>query len=340
MTAIITKIYLIIFLPVLFIQCNNKADADKNNSNTALPKYELDEDWPLLAEGFALSAVSAVDIDTSQNVFLFQRTNRDWTRQFPDSLISANTIFMLDNKTGTMLNSWGANMFIMPHGLAVDKDNNIWVTDVGLQQIFKFSHDGKLLMKLGVPKTSGNDSLHFNLPTDVAEANDGSFYVSDGYGNSRVVKFSRKGKYLFEWGNKGDNSGEFNTPHSIDLDSQGNVYVADRENNRIQKFDANGIFIQEWKNNAGTQLYAISIDKMNNNLFAIDNLTVNDTLIKGADIIQFDSNLNVLTRFGRSDSSGATVPRYHDIVVDNSGNIYVTETSGKRIRKFKKASNK
>lgn len=92
----------------------------------------------------------------------------------------------------------------MLHGLTVDKENNVWVTDVALHQIFKFSHEGKLLMKLGVAKTPGNDSIHFNLPTDVAVANDGSFYVSDGYGNSRVVKFSKEGKYIFEWGEKGN----------------------------------------------------------------------------------------------------------------------------------------
>ena len=124
---------------------------------------------------------------------------------------------------------------------------------VGLHQIFKFSHEGNLLLKLGVAKTPGNDSLHFDLPTDVAVADDGSFYVSDGYGNSRVVKFSKEGKYLFEWGKKGDKPGEFNTPHMIDLDTYGNVYVADRENNRIQKFDAHGIFLKEWRNNDAKQ---------------------------------------------------------------------------------------
>jgi peptidylamidoglycolate lyase len=86
----------------------------------------------------------------------------------------------------------------MPHGLTVDKNNYVWITDVGLQQIFKFSHEGKLLMKLGEEEVAGNDSAHFNRPADVAIADDGSFYVSDGYINSRVVKFSASGKYLLE----------------------------------------------------------------------------------------------------------------------------------------------
>lgn len=113
--------------------------------------------------------------------------------------------------------------------MTVNQENNIWVTDVGLHQVFKFSQDGQLLMKLGVAKTSGNDSLPFNLPTDVAIAKDGSFYVSDGYGNSRVEKFSPSGNYLFEWGAFWEKEGQFDTPHGITLDDKGNVYVADRE---------------------------------------------------------------------------------------------------------------
>ena len=338
MTIIKTKAYLSLLLAFFFIDCNNTGNTDKKNTRSDLPKYELVKDWPQLPEGYVLSQVTGVGIDTKQNVFLFHRAGRHWTEPFPDSLISNNTILLLDKETGKMLDSWGADLFIMPHGLTVDKENNVWVTDVALQQIFKFSHNGKLLLKLGVAKTAGSDSLHFNLPTDVAVANDGSFYVSDGYGNSRVIKFSKEGKYLFEWGKKGDKPGEFNIPHGIDLDAQGNVYVADRENNRIQKFDANGIFLKEWKNNMAEQLYSLSIDKKNNNLFAVDYLTVNDTLIKGSDIIQFDSTVNFINRLGRSGSYNGPVSRYHDIAVDNESSIYLADILNNTIQKFKKAS--
>lgn len=326
---------LILFLSVYFVLSSCQGGASKEGSNTALTQYEIVQDWPQLPEGFELSDVTAVGIDSDQNVVLFQRTGRHWTEPFPDSLISSNTIFLLDHQTGKVLDSWGANLFVMPHGLTVDHENNIWVTDVALQQIFKFSHEGILLMKLGVAKIAGKDSMHFNLPTDVAIAKDGSFYVSDGYGNSRILKFQKEGKYLFEWGIKGDRAGEFDTPHGIDLDSTGNIYVADRENNRIQKFSANGQFLKEWKNNSATQLYSLAIDK-GNDLFAIDNLTINDTVIKGADIIHFDSSVRMLVRFGRTDSGGVSVPRYHDIDIDSNGNIYVAETLGKRVRKFRR----
>jgi DNA-binding beta-propeller fold protein YncE len=339
MTIIITRNYILLLLAIFFIYCNNTGTRHLNNSDKDSSKYELVKDWPQLPEGFVLSQVTGVGVDTSQNIFLFHRAGRQWKEPFPDSLISSNTILMLDGETGKILSSWGANLFIMPHGLAVDKQNNVWVTDVALHQIFKFSHEGNLLLKLGIAKTPGNDSIHFDLPTDIAVANDGSFYVSDGYGNSRIVKFSKEGKYLFEWGKGGNKPGEFYTPHGIDLDAYGNVYVADRDNNRIQKFDAGGKFLKEWKNNTAVQLYSLSIDKKNNDLYAIDYLTILNVIIKGSDIIQSDSTMKLLTRFGRSGLYDGPKCRYHDLVLDNEGNIYVGDILGNRIQKFRKGAN-
>jgi hypothetical protein len=190
-------------------------------------------------------------------------------------------------------------------------------------------------MKLGEARIAGNDSSHFNYPTDVAVATDGSFYVSDGYRNSRVIKFSKEGKYLFEWGKKGNGEGEFNTPHAIDLDSHGNVYVADRDNNRIQKFDSKGNFLTQWKNDVAIQLYSLSVDTRNDNVFAVDYSTVNDTLIKGSDIMVFDSTVKLLTRFGRTGLYNGPICRYHDITIDNEKNIYLGDILGNRIQKFK-----
>lgn len=326
---------LILFLALSFYGCKN-GNNTKENATNDLSNYELVKDWPQLSPGFILSPVSGVAVDNEQNIFILQRTGRHWTEPFPDSLISANTIFLLDRLTGKILNSWGSNLFIMPHGLTVDTENNVWVADVGLHQIFKFSHDGQLLMKLGEAKIPLNDSLHFNLPTDVAIAGDGSFYVSDGYGNSRVVKFSNEGKYLFEWGQKGDKPGEFNTPHMIDLDANGNVYVADRENSRIQKFSADGRFLKEWRSTEATQLYSLTVVKSTSRLFAVDLLTVNDTLVKGSDIIQFDSTMTILSRFGRSTTNSGPLLDLHDIAVDDDESIYVCGTEALKLFKFKK----
>jgi peptidylamidoglycolate lyase len=328
-----------VILAFVFFICSYNAGMSQDpKAATNAPKYELVNNWPALPDGYILSQPGGIGVDTSQNIFVFHRPGRRWKlleEEFPDSLISSNTILIISRETGKILNSWGANLFIMPHGLTVDKDNNVWVTDVGLHQIFKFSHEGKLLMKLGEAKIPGNDSLHFNRPTDVAVAADGSFYVSDGYRNSRVIKFSKSGKYLFEWGRKGNKPGEFIIPHAIDLDADGNVYVADRQNNRIQEFDTNGKFLREWKNKSFANLYALAIDKRNQHLFAVDYLIVMDTIIKGSNVMEFNSAGDLIDKFGRSGSYNGPLCRYHDISIDNEGNIYVGDILGNRVQKFR-----
>ena len=305
--------------------------------------YELVKDWPNLPEDIVLGNPAGLGIDSDNNIVVFHRAGRPWSWPPPEDKIDKNTILTIDSETGEILKSWGSDLFLMPHGLEVDQENNIWVTDVGLQQIFKFNSDGELLMTLGEAKVLGNDSLHFALPTDVAVAPDGSFYVSDGYGNSRVVKFSKDGSFLFEWGkngpdhklNKGDKEGEFNIPHGIDLDQNGNVYVADRENNRIQKFDAKGNFIKVWQNQISQQLFSVAIDHKNDRLFGIDYMAVNDTIAKGSDIFIFDLDLNLQLQFGRTGFYDGPITNYHDIVIDEEGSIYVGDILGNKIQKFR-----
>lgn len=306
----------------------------KNNISTT--NYELVNNWPELSKNYYLGQPTGIGIDKDDHIFVFHRAGRKWSSPFPDSPISNNTILELDNESGKIINSWGANAFIMPHGLTVDNQNNIWLTDVGLHQIFKFSHDGKLLMKLGVAKVSGNDSLHFNLPTDIAVADDGSFYVSDGYGNSRVVKFSSTGKYIKSWGTYGNKPGEFIIPHGIALDKNNTLYVADRQNNRVQLFDTNGNFLKELKNDMQVeQTPSIAINSAGN-LFAIDyDPALNkDSTVKGSTIYEFDSSLGT-NHFGATGSAERTTSWFHDIAIDSKGYIYVGDIVNIKVLKFK-----
>ena len=322
---------ILLFLCLLIIlSCNNQETKIKTPNSAS---YQLTSDWPSLPKDYQLSQVTGVGINSNQDVFLIHRAGREWTEPFPDSTISLPAVLLLDGENGSILKSWGENVFIMPHGLAVDQQNNVWITDVALHQVFKFSHEGKLLLTLGEASVPGNDSLHFNRPTDVAVTDDGKIYVSDGYGNSRIACFSSSGKFLFEWGKKGNKPGEFDTPHGISLDNNNNLYVADRENNRIQKFDSSGKFIKEWKNDQATQLYSVTVG--NHQLFAIDYHTIGMVLIKGSDILQFDSALNISNRIGRSGNYDGPVSRYHDIAVDSVGNIYVGDILNNTIQKFK-----
>ncbi|KAI9433767.1 NHL repeat-containing protein [Russula earlei] len=252
----------------------------------------------------------------------------------PDTYIAAKTVLVLDRETGKLINSWGDSLFIMPHGLTVDKNNNVWLTDVGLHQVFKFSHEGKLLLTLGEARVPGNDKTHFNRPTDVAVAPDGSFYVSDGYRNSRVVKFSPSGQYLFEWGTKGSKPGEFHIPHGICLDEKGNVYVADRENKRIQVFAPSGKFIQQWSGHSFGNICSITYDSTHKSFIAVDDHSWLSLKHTGSDVIGFTTQGDIITRFGKSGAYNGPVCWYHDVAVDNKGNIYVVDILGNTIQKL------
>ena len=324
-------------LAILIFGCKNSEKIKPEKESKKSDSYVLDNDWPKFPDNFNLGNPTGLGLDTNGNIIAFHRSGRTWdTDIITDlSLIGENTISTIDAKTGEILNSWGNNLFVMPHGLEVDNQNNVWVTDCGLHQVFKFDSNGNLLMTLGEAKVSGNDTEHFNLPTDVAVSYDGSFYVSDGYGNSRIIKFSKEGKYLFEWGKFGNKQGEFNIPHGIDSDKNGNIYVADRENNRIQKFDSKGNFIAVWQNKITEQLYSVTIDNQNNHLFGIDYMTINDTIVKGSDIFRFDLETNLQIQFGRTGFYDGPISRYHDIQIDDEGSIYVGDILGNKLQKFR-----
>ena len=193
-----------------------------------------------LPVGWKFGRVSAVATDSAGDVYVFHRGKE------------ADPV-MVFSPQGRFLRSWGRGLFGEPHGLRIDKDNHLWITDVGTHQVLKFTRTGELLLALGKKNTPGTDAETFNRPTDIAFAPTGEFYVSDGYGNSRVVKFSREGKYLFAWGKPGTAPGEFHTPHSVAVDSHGTVYVSDRENNRIQIFSPQGKYLRQWTNLGSTQ---------------------------------------------------------------------------------------
>jgi peptidylamidoglycolate lyase len=251
----------------------------------------------------------------------------------PSTFIEKDVIYHVDGRSGKLKHSWGAGFFIMPHGLTIDAEDNFWLTDVALHQVFKFDKNGKLLMTLGEAGKPGSDSIHFSLPTDVAVAADQSFYVSDGYGNSRVVKFSREGKYLFEWGKPGNGPGEFNIPHAIDVDDRGSVYVADRENRRVQVFTPEGKWIREISGDSYGYIYSVAYDTHQQKLFAVDadRMAIKN---KGSDVYKIDADGAVINRFGRSGFYDGPLSLYHDLATDDAGNIYIGDILNNKVQKF------
>ncbi len=205
------------------------------------------EEPDTMPEGWKFGRVSAVATDQANNVYAFQRGPK------ADPIV----VFAPD---GRYLRSFGKGLFKSPHGLRLDAEQNVWITDTALHQVMKFSNDGKLQLTLGTAGTTGSDQQTFNRPTDIAFAANGDVYVSDGYANSRIVKFSKDGKYLMEWGKAGRGPGEFQVPHGVAVDPAGLVYVADRENNRVQIFTSDGKFLRQWTHTGSPQSIFITKD--------------------------------------------------------------------------------
>lgn len=202
--------------------------------NPTIIEYDVDPNWPARPDAISGKGwVSGLAIDSKDQVWFF--------RKGPDPV----QVYTTD---GRFVRSWGKGRFVNPHHLRIDHEGNIWLCDFGLHIVQKYTPEGKLLMTLGVKGEKGNDERHFNMPTDMAIAKNGDIFVADGYGNRRIVHFNRDGKFIKAWGEYGSKPGRFILPHAIVIDSQGRLYVADRNSARIQVFHQDGEFIEQWAN--------------------------------------------------------------------------------------------
>lgn len=298
--------------------------------------YRIVQGWPVLPEGEVLGEVAGVGVDSRGNVFVFHGADRPWPESNVLSLkpIALPTITVFDGHQGSVLARWGERQFAMPHGLTIDDHDNVWLTDVALQQVYKFSHEGKLLITLGERGIAGNDARHFNRPTGVAVAADGSFYVSDGYLNARVVKFSADGKFLFQWGTAGSGPGQFDLPHGIALDGAGRVYVADRANARIQVFDESGRYLSQWSGKQLGRPYAIAIG-LGGMAYVADGGDRPDAASgRSAFVVVRTVDGSPLARIGRFGKEDSQFGLAHAIAVDANGAVYLGDADGRRVQKF------
>jgi peptidylamidoglycolate lyase len=311
------------------------AQAADTSSMPAAPAYHLVHGWSELPVGEDLGSVSGLDVDAQNRVFVFHRANRRWPADDKLDLkpIDRPTVTVFDGATGKLLFSWGSNRFAMPHGLSVDPEGAIWLTDVAFQQVFKYSPDGKLLMTLGEKGVAGDDPYHFNRPTAVAVARDGSFYVSDGYLNTRVIKYSAAGKFLFQWGTKGAGPGQFDLIHGVVLGRDGSLYVSDRSNGRIQVFDAGGHFLKQWSSQAIGRPYAVALGA-DGRLFVADGGDQPDSPPDRSALVELGSDGGVLARIGRWGNQDGQMEMPHAVAVGPDGAVYVGDITGARVQKF------
>ncbi len=288
----------------------------------AAQTYRLVPDWPQLPPGMAkLNQATAVAVAADNRVYVAHR-NRE------------QPILVFEGGTGKHLASFGKGELLNPHGLNLDAQGHLWITDIELHQVFEYSPAGKQLRAWGEKGKAGLDDAHFDKPTNVAVAPNGDFYVADGYGNSRVAKFNAAGKFLLSWGKPGTAAGEFDMPHGIALDKQGRVYVCDRGNSRIQIFDPNGKPLKQWQSKELGRPWGIEFAK-DGSIFVVDG---GDGPHKGPDrsqALKLDENGKIKATWGKIGLGPGEFDWAHDIAVGPDGAVYVSDVrNGCRVQKF------
>ncbi len=304
----------------------------KNTSvGTGLFRYEALARWEKLPSGWSFIEVAGVATDSHDQVYVFNR--------------GEHPVIVFDQE-GNFLTSWGEQCFQRAHGITIGPDDSVYCTDDLDHTVRKFTPEGKLLLTLGTsgqPSDTGIDGVDyrtikrvgppFHRPTNVALARDGSLYVTDGYGNARVHKFAPDGRLLFSWGEPGSGPGQFNLPHGIALDKQGRVFVADRENSRIQIFTPEGKFLEQWTDVARPM--QVFLDEQDNVFVAevgwragrFPWQTPPGPNPAGARVSIFNRQGDLLARWGGSVCPAAPGDFFapHDICIDSRGDIYVGE---------------
>jgi len=281
-----------------------------------------------LPEDIKLGPCSGVDIDSRGNVYVIQR--------------KSPPVLCFD-ASGKLLRFWGTSLIgrdpdmVGAHGIRVDKDDFVWITDRARHLVRKFDPSGELLLTLGTEGSPGTGPNQFNRPADIAFGPSGEVYVADGYGNSRVVKFDRQGKFLKTWGDKGSAAGQFDLPHTIGVGLDGRIYVGDRYNSRIQIFDSEGKLQEIW---LGFVPCGIAFDRAGN-LFVADGVSK---------VLQIDGQGKTVKSWGaEAEALGLTpgqrtVPpitnpggwRFvpHLLAADAQGNLYLADVSNQMLHKL------
>ncbi len=243
----------LLLIPLWFQTQNNPAIDAQNAALRAMlqtaPKLPL-QLTPLKLQGpdpdGLAGVVSWVSSDKNGLIYLIQRGDK------------LDPVIVLD-RNGKIVRSWGKGMYSMPHGIRVDAQGNVWTTDASSSMVYKFSPEGKKLMEIEVGGQPAPCPGSFCSTTDIAFAPNGNLFIADGYRNARILEYTPQGKKVREWGTAGEGPGQFKLPHSIQVDENGIIYVADRENGRIQRFDLQGKYLGEWNKYGKT--FGLKLDK-------------------------------------------------------------------------------
>jgi hypothetical protein len=328
------RLLLVLFGLVPAIAAQEREPTAKQTVRPSYPRtnlatgYEVISSWPKRPKDLVWGAVAGIAIGPSNQVWTFNRGS------VPVQVYTA---------AGELVRSWGQGQFREPHQVRIDHKEDVWLVDSGLHVVKKYTPEGKLLLTLGVPGEPGEDSTHLNRPTDVAVADGGDVFVADGYGNNRVVHFDESGQFVKTWGSLGAGPGQFSLPHSIACDSRGRLFVADRNNARVQVFDQTGRFLDEWRDllvpwhivvTEHDEIYVCGSSPMRWPRLPIPGLLVGippkDQLIM---VFTPDGRVTRLWTFPVGQRSGE-LEWVHALAVDRQGNLYLGDIQGRRAQKF------
>ncbi len=352
----------VVLTAVLFIfaaAATGLTSGEKGGGDETGP-YELVPSWPQnpCGPGYQTGSTSGIFAESPDRVFIFQRgclpELTDGSTGQPQSLVPSrnasgfdlsrddpkrhprwdHNLYVVDRE-GKMIESWEQHnqLFVRPHRTKIspyDPERHVWLVDDGAHQVTKFTNDGKkIVLQLGEFRVPGNDESHFARPTDIAWLPDGTFFVTDGYTNTRVVKFDKDGKFLMTWGQKGNQPtetrpGYMNTVHGIAIDNDRRIYVADRANSRVQIFDENGKFLDVWPNIRRPYYILMSADQ---HLWVSDGRTQKFT--------KFDLNGKLLYSWGTFGAFPGGFWGVHQFSVDSEGNLYTADVHIGRPQKFR-----
>ncbi|MFI5007010.1 MAG: peptidyl-alpha-hydroxyglycine alpha-amidating lyase family protein [Solirubrobacterales bacterium] len=302
--------------------------------------YQTVQGWAKMPEGRTWGSTSAVEVaKDGKSLWVAERCAANTCAG------SSLPAILLFDETGRLKTSFGAGMFVFPHGIHVDGDGNVWVTDGRGKdgkghQVFKFSPEGKVLLTLGKAGVTGAGPDTFNQPSDVAVGANGDIFVADGHdedSNARIVKFTKDGKFIKASGKRGSAAGEFDTPHGLAFDSKGRLFVADRGNNRIQIFDQDGKFLEEWKQ--WSRPSGIYIDK-NDVLYVADsesNSKTNPGWKRGIRIGSAkDGKVTAFIPDPEPDPEKVVTSAAEGVAADAAGNIYGAEVGSRSLKRYVK----
>ena len=323
---------------VVAVMAMRGGPAEAQAPNSQPNPYRTVEGWAKMPAGRTWGSTSAVEIDRDgRSIWVGERcgANTCATSDLP-------AILKFD-ADGKLVASFGAGMFMFPHGIHVDAEGNVWLTDPrGKEgkghQVFKFSPDGKLLLTLGKAGVTGEGPDLFNQPSDVAVARNGDIFVADGHdedSNARIVKFTKDGKFIKAWGQRGKGPGEFDCPHGLAFDSKGRLFVADRSNNRIQIFDQEGKFLEEWKQFSRPS--GVYIDK-NDVIYVADsesNNKVNPGWKRGIRVGSAkDGKVTGFIPDTEPDPEKVVTSNAEGVAADAQGNVYGAEVGPRALKRY------